>query len=292
MTTHADQIRQEAEASKEAFFASLPPQVRLNTDLSENLKHHLLENSPKKAAYTLARCIEAKVWEGVAVLPGAGRHAKVNRYETPVQWMRGYLDVEPDELMQLLLGLQPDPKVAAGAALSLVAVVRETEPTMFRSLHDRWKRRLEAKADAENGEWTVACRQFDKATANPHGGDRTQGQDTAGRTLPSTRAGEGSTDAVARRLEKYLDDPKACNEKGTTQKRVRDAYDLFLKGRKQYRTLDAVKQKSGLWGETVREARCQVSVNTTAERLGQWLLKRWPKDRVQALTRYLMEHST
>ena len=288
MNTHADLIRQEANASKEAFFASLPPQVRINTDLSEDLKHHLLENSPKKAAYTLARCIEAKVWECVAVLPGAGRHAKVNRYETPVQWMRSYLDVEPDELMQLLLGLQPDPKVAASAALGLVAVVRGTEPTMFEALKSRWKQLLEAKADAENGDWTVAVRSFDQTTANPVG---KPANCTAGRTV-STRAAEGSTDAVARRLEKFLDDPQACKEKGTTQKRVQEAYDLFLTRKAKNSTLDTIKKASGLWGETVREIRCQISTSTTTNRLGQWLLKHWPKDRVQALTRYLMEHST
>ena len=291
MMTHAEQIQREAEARKESFFSALPPQIRLNTDLSESLKSHLLENSPKKAAYTLARCIEAKAWDGVAVLPGAGRHAGVNHYQTPVPWMRDYLGVEPDELMQLLLGLQPDPKVAADAAMSLVAVVQETEPTMFGRLRGRWKNRLEAKAAAENGNWTVACRRFDSATANPHGGDRRSDQSGAGATL-KTRAETGAADGVARRLEKYLDDPDACKEKGTTQKQVQDAYDSFLKGKRHYKTLDAVKRKSGLWGETVREPRCQVSVGTTPERLGQWLLKHWPKDRVQALTRYLMEHST
>ena len=94
---------------------------------------------------------------------------------------------------------------------------------------------------------------------------------------------------MARRLEKHLGDPEACKAKGTTPERVQEAYDLFLTERKQH-SLDSIKQQSGLWGETVREARSQVSTTTTAERLGQWLLKHWPKERLQALTRYLMEN--
>jgi hypothetical protein len=83
-----------------------------------------------------------------------------------------------------------------GVLVALVAVVRDTEPTMFRALKDRWEQRLKAKADAENGEWTVACRRFDQVTANPHGGARTKEQDGAGPTS-STRTENGSTDAVA-----------------------------------------------------------------------------------------------
>jgi hypothetical protein len=73
--------------------------------------------------------------------------------------------------------------------------------------------------------------------------------------------------------------------------KAQEAYDLFLRGPKHYGTLDKVKELSGLYGTAVRDERSQVSSSTTAERLGQWLIKHWPKERLQALVRYLMEYS-
>lgn len=298
MATAAEQIQQETSERREAFLSSLPPEVRLNTDLSDGLKRHLLENSPKQVAYSMARCIEARAWEAVA-LNLATRHQKVVSF-TPVQWMQEYLNHSPDEIMRIIAGYQPDPQIAANAAVELIAVVREDSEAAFRSLlTDKpddgsghilpgWTTLLNEKARVENGPWTVAAASLDRAVKQPRGkGTATKVKSVAGNAL-TTKVQSQSTTAVRRRLEAALENPQLT---APAKAKVQAAYDLFLTGPKHYKSLDHVKAMSGLYGEVVREARSQVSTTTTAERLGQWLLEHWPKDRLQALTRYLMEHS-
>lgn len=214
---------------RDQWLRTLPQEVRLNTDLTQQLCEALTDNAPARIASLLATCIRSRAWEAIAEF--SDRDPKVVAYE-PLQWCRQCLHQEPDELMRVVASPLPEPEVGAGAAIELIHLVKEYEPTTFRVLLDpddprNWRALLKGNEKREGGPWIQAAAELDRETKQEHGGDRSK---VAARHLEVTRADVGTRDGIRRRLEKYAADPTACKEKGTTTKRVKQALRNFLAG--------------------------------------------------------------
>ena len=217
---------------RDEWLGTLPAEIRLNTDLTDQLCGALSDNAPARIASLLATCIRSQTWEAVAEF--SDTDPKVVAYG-PLQWCRQCLHHEPDELMRVVASPLPDPEVGAGAAIALIHLVKEYEPNTFSLLLDKedprnWRALLKSNEQREGGPWIDAAAELDRKTVrepgdNQHGGN-------GGPPLPKgvTRAESGTRDNIRRRLEKYVDDPAACKEKGTTVKRVRQALRGFLAG--------------------------------------------------------------
>lgn len=212
---------------RDQWLRTLPHEVRLNTDLTQQLCEALTDNAPARIASLLATCIRSRAWEAIAEF--SDLDPKVVAYE-PLQWCRQCLHQEPDELMRVVASPLPEPEVGAGAAIELIHLVKQYEPTTFRLLLDpedprNWKALLKGNEKREGGPWIEAAAELDRETKREEGRPTTamahSGYD---RPAPGTR------DSIRRRLEKYAGDPAACKEKGTTTKRVKQALRNFLAG--------------------------------------------------------------
>jgi len=216
---------------RDQWLRTLPQEVRLNTDLTQQLCVALTDNSPAKIASLLATCIRSRAWEAIAEFND--RDPKVVAYE-PLQWCRQCLHQEPDELMRVVASPLPEPEVGAGAAIELIHLVKQHEPTTFRVLLDpedprNWRALLKGNEKREGGPWVEAAAALDRETKRQAGDNQHGGH--GGPPLPGiTRAEASSRDGIRRRLEKYAADPAACKEKGTTLKRVKQALRDFLAG--------------------------------------------------------------
>jgi hypothetical protein len=224
----ASDIEQAKTERREAWLRTLPQEVRLNTDLTQQLCVALTDNSPAKIASLLATCIRSQAWEAIAEFND--RDPKVVAYE-PLQWCRQCLHQEPDELMRVVASPLPEPEVGAGAAIELIHLVKQYEPTTFRVLLDpedprNWRALLKGNEKREGGPWVEAAAELDRELKLGQGKrtDLVPGQHEV------VRAAEGSRDGIRRRLEKYADNAEACKEKGTTVKRVKQALRDFLAG--------------------------------------------------------------
>lgn len=224
----ASDIEQAKAERRETWLRTLPQEVRLNTDLTQQLCVALTDNSPAKIASLLATCIRSRAWEAIAEF--SDRDPKVVAYE-PLQWCRQCLHQEPDELMRVVASPLPEPEVGAGAAIELIHLVKQYEPTTFRVLLDpedprNWRALLKGNEKREGGPWVEAAAELDRET-RPGQGKRT---DLQVGHLEVATANQGTRDNIRRRLEKYAGDPAACSEKGTTVKRVKQALRDFLAG--------------------------------------------------------------
>jgi len=223
----ASDIEQAKAERRETWLRTLPQEVRLNTDLTQQLCVALTDNSPAKIASLLATCIRSRAWEAIAEF--RDRDPKVVAYE-PLQWCRQCLHQEPDELMRVVASPLPEPEVGAGAAIELIHLVKKYEPTTFRVLLDpedprNWRALLKGNEKREGGPWVEAAAELDRETKREAGRPETvAAHHNYARPLASTR------DGIRRRLEKYAGDPAACSEKGTTTKRVKQALRDFLAG--------------------------------------------------------------
>jgi hypothetical protein len=216
---------------RDLWLRSLPQEVRLNTDLTQQLCAALADNSPAKIASLLATCIRSRAWEAIAEF--SDRDPKVEAYG-PLQWCRQCLHKEPDELMCLVASPLPEPEIGAGAAIELIHLVKQYEPTTFRLLLDpddprNWRALLKSNEKREGGPWVEAAAELDRETKRDEG--RPKKNDGGPPRFPDvTRAESGTRDNIRRRLEKYADNAEACKEKGTTTKRVKQALRNFLAG--------------------------------------------------------------
>lgn len=216
---------------RDQWLRTLPQEVRLNTDLTQQLCVALTDNSPAKIASLLATCIRSRAWEAIAEFND--RDPKVVAYE-PLQWCRQCLHQEPDELMRVVASPLPEPEVGAGAAIELIHLVKQHEPTTFRVLLDpedprNWRALLKGNEKREGGPWVEAAAELDRETKQEHGTNRFTRNPGPG-SLEVIPVKEGTRDGIRRRLEKYEADPAACKEKGTTVKRVKQALRDFLAG--------------------------------------------------------------
>lgn len=215
---------------RDAWMRTLPQEVRLNTDLTQELCEALTDNSPARIASLLATCINSRAWEAIAEF--SDREPRVISYE-PLQWFRQCLHHEPDELMRVVASPLPNPEVGAGAAIQLVRLVKECEPTTFQVLLDpsdprNWRALLKANEQREGGPWIEAAAELDRETKRDEGRPK---KNDAGPASFFTHAPHGTRENIRRRLEKYAHDPEACLAKGTTQERVKQALRQFLAGR-------------------------------------------------------------
>lgn len=213
---------------RDEWLSTLQAEIRLNTDLTDQLCGALSDNAPARIASLLATCIRSEAWEAVAEF--SDTDPKVVAYE-PLQWCRQCLHHEPDELMRVVASPLPDPEVGAGAAIALIHLVKEYEPNTFSLLLDKedprnWRALLKSNEQREGGPWVEAAAELDRET-RPGQGKRTDLLPGRGEVV---QAKEGTRDGIRRRLEKYANDPAACKEKGTTVKRVRQALRGFLAG--------------------------------------------------------------
>lgn len=267
--------QQQAQETRAQFFADLPQEIRLNTELTEKLKSHYLTNSPKQVAMTLVSCIQGRVWEGIAYMAGAQRHQEVRSY-TPLQWMRECIGVEPDELMRTVAGDLADPEEAASAAKTLTELVKTEEPQTFRRyLADvelprgiklpGWRRLLQEKAKIPGGPWVEAQAALDREVQQPVGTNRFTSSSTGGPPVLS-HPERGTRDNIRRRLEKYAADPAACAERGTKPEQVEEALSLFLRGQLN---AAAAERHAGLAKPRNQAARLRMggTVNDIAMRL-------------------------
>jgi|GEM_PF-4843262 len=216
---------------REAWLGTLPQEIRLNTDLTQQLCEALTDNAPARIASLLATCIRSRAWEAIAEF--SDREPKVVAYE-PLQWCRQCLHQEPDELMRVVASPLPEPEVGAGAAIELIHLVKQYEPSTFSLLLDKddprnWRALLKGNEKREGGPWVQAAAELDRETKREVGSNQYGG--SAGPAFPdATRASEGSRDGIRRRLEKYATDPAACKEKGTTTAKAKKALRDFLAG--------------------------------------------------------------
>lgn len=213
---------------RDQWLQTLPQEIRLNTDLTQQLCEALTDNAPARIASLLATCIRSRSWEAIAEF--SDREPKVVAYE-PLQWCRQCLHQEPDELMRVVASPLPEPEVGAGAAIELIHLVKQYEPTTFSVLLDpeyprNWRALLKGNEKREGGPWIKAAAELDRKT-RPGQGKRTDLFPGRGEVV---QAKEGTRDGIRRRLEKYAKDPAACKEKGTTTKRVKQALRNFVAG--------------------------------------------------------------
>jgi hypothetical protein len=224
----ASDIEQAKAERRETWLRTLPQEVRLNTDLTQQLCVALTDNAPAKIASLLATCIRSRAWEAIAEF--SDRDPKVVAYE-PLQWCRQCLHHEPDELMRVVASPLPEPEVGAGAAIELIHLVKQYEPTTFRVLLDpedprNWRALLKGNEKREGGPWVEAAAELDRETKREAG----MPEKTEVAHLHLEKPSQGTRDNIRRRLEKYAGDPAACSEKGTTAKRVKQALRDFLAG--------------------------------------------------------------
>ncbi len=160
----ASDIEQAKTERRQTWLRTLPQEVRLNTDLTQQLCVALTDNSPAKIASLLATCIRSRAWEAIAEFND--RDPKVVAYE-PLQWCRQCLHHEPDQLMHVVASPLPEPEVGAGAAIELIHLVKQYEPTTFRVLLDpedprNWRALLKSNEKREGGPWVEAAAELDR----------------------------------------------------------------------------------------------------------------------------------
>jgi len=224
----ASEIELQKTERRQAWLNTLDQEIRLKTDLTQQLCEALTDNAPARIASLLATCIRSRAWEAIAEY--SDREPRVVAYE-PLQWCRQCLHHEPDELMRVVASPLPEPEIGAGAAIELIHLVKQYEPSTFSLLLDKedprnWRALLKDNEKREGGPWIDAAAELDRET-KPGQGKRT---DLVGGPHQVARAESGTRDNIRRRLEKYAKDPAACKEKGTTTKKVKQALRNFLAG--------------------------------------------------------------
>lgn len=254
---------------RNAWLRTLPQEVRLNTELTNDLCKALGDIAPARVASLLATCIKSRAWEAIAEYRDTG--SSVVSY-SPLQWCRECLRHEPDQLMRIVASPLPNPELGAKAAIELVKMVKEYEPFTLNTLIDpqdprNWRALLKANEQREGGPWIEAAAELDRETKREAGDNQYRGR--TGPALPegATRAPEGTRDGIRRRLEKYAKDPEACLAKGTTQERVKKSLRDFLAGSPAQQCL----RESGL-ASSNQEKGSRIRINGSAIDIAQRII--------------------
>lgn len=250
---------------RNAWLRTLPQEVRLNTELTNDLCKALGDIAPARVASLLATCIKSRAWEAIAEYRDTG--SSVVSY-SPLQWCRECLQHEPDQLMRIVASPLPNPELGARAAIELVKMVKEYEPFTLNVLVDpqdprNWRALLKANEQREGGPWIEAAAELDRDEPR-----------TAGRPSKNVVAHHnydrplaGTRDGIRRRLEKYAKDPEACLAKGTTQERVKKSLRDFLAGSPAQQCL----RESGL-ASSNQEKGSRIRINGSAIDIAQRII--------------------
>ena len=113
--------------SSEDWFRSQPANIKANTIASQLLHQAIIAKNPNEISDALIKCIEQKVWEGMAYMASVPSKRKLISY-TPIEWLRQEICIEPDTLMRLIAGVMPDPELTSNASLELINQVAIEEP--------------------------------------------------------------------------------------------------------------------------------------------------------------------
>lgn len=273
---------------RDEWLRTLPQEVRLNTDLTQQLCEALTDNSPARIASLLATCLRSHSWEAIAEF--SDKEPRVVTYE-PLQWCRQCLHHEPDQLMRVVASPLPEPEVGAGAAIELIHLVKQYEPSTFCLLLDpadprNWRALLKGNEKREGGPWVEAAAELDRETKRETGGDR-RSKDFKASGARFEKPTTGSRDGVRRRLEKYAGDPAACKEKGTTTKRVKQALRNFLAGH----PAQVCAREAGLTTPS-RAKGARFSINCPAHEVARRLIKSLGENEAAAVAAAITQQLT
>lgn len=259
MTTKHEQAARDA---AEEWLRSLPPEIRAHTVSTQSLKEHWITNSPKQLAITFVDCVKQKAWDGIAYMPSVESKREVRHY-TPLQWMRECIGAEPDELMRTVAGHLPNAEEASAAAITMIELLKEEEPSTLRELcvdyqHGEsnmlgWNSLFKMLQEADPI-WGEAQAQLQQAVKNERGNDGERSADgtfakSAHRaekdpTVASHGKPKDRKSRLIRTLTNLKDNPDACKKKGTTPEKVSTALTRLVRGITP--SVEAAKREAGI----------------------------------------------
>ena len=94
------EMEKRAKQQREDFIESQSSAVQLATRLTEELAHHVSNNSPAMVAHYLATAMKNRAWEGVVKMNRMGEFEVIS-YPNALDWIRAHLFMEPDEIMRV-----------------------------------------------------------------------------------------------------------------------------------------------------------------------------------------------
>ena len=159
---------------KREWLETQSDQVRLNTVLVDRLARCLSDKTPEQVARHLANCMKNRVWEQGHWDIAVSGQFYAHTYENGMEFIRERLKVQPAELMNMIIGVAPDPVESATAAIELVHEVKASEPETFALMLDpdnpkNWRELLATNERREGGPWIEAAAELDRAITTKPG---------------------------------------------------------------------------------------------------------------------------
>lgn len=292
------QLETTAAEAAEEWLNSLPAKVRARTISTQILKEHLIADSPRQVAISLANCIEQKAWEGIAYMPSVESKREVRQY-TPVQWIRECLGVEPDELFRVLAGQQIPVENTAPAAAGMVKIMAAEEPETLRALCADFKVGSGTMLGWNNlikqcgwGEAQAELQEAVKKSAGRPSGSSKTAKNNASHcdaiSDPSLAENRKPTDRksrMIRTLQRLANDSNACKERGTTKTQVVEALNGLVRG--VIPTVAAAERAAGL-AKTAKSAPA-ISVAGTPATFAKRLITKIGADNARAIANAVLE---
>ena len=261
--------------SADDWFRSQPANIKANTILSQLLHQAIITKNPNEISDALIKCIEQKVWEGMAYMASVPSKRKLVSF-TAIEWLRQEISIEPDTLMRIISGVIPDPDLTSNASIKLIELVAKEEPkTLLMLSNNYWhysnNYMLGWLEIFEN------LQKFDVSwlkvslVLNEKIDDIYKWQDDVNNL--SSRNNDLASDNVSklvRTLSQLIDDPVKCEAKGTNIIKVNNALDRLLRGITT--SVEKAKREAGL--EKSKKTNCGYSITGKPKNVAGRIIKR------------------
>lgn len=246
------------------WLSTLPREIQIKTLSTQILKEHWLTKNSSALSSALVDCFKQKAWEKVAYMPSVKSKREVKEYKRAVEWIRDCLKIEPDELMRVITGHQTSARSASEAVTFLVEIIAKEEPGSLKELCDDfsfgkskmigWEKLLGIMKEIDP-EWQKAHERLKELmkenNSNINKGfnfkqnnlfeisNATNNEKNKRNYLPKDKRSR-----LIRSLENLKNKPLACKSRGTTQERVSDTLNRFLRG--LIPSVEIAKKEAGL----------------------------------------------
>ena len=261
--------------SSEDWFRSQPANIKANTIASQLLHQAIIAKNPNEISDALIKCIEQKVWEGMAYMASVPSKRKLVSF-TAIEWLRQEISIEPDTLMRIISGVIPDPDLTSNASIKLIELVAKEEPkTLLMLSNNYWhysnNYMLGWLEIFEN------LQKFDVSwlkvslVLNEKIDDIYKWQDDVNNL--SSRNNDLASDNVSklvRTLSQLIDDPVKCEAKGTNIIKVNNALDRLLRGITT--SVEKAKREAGL--EKSKKTNCGYSITGKPKNVAGRIIRR------------------
>ena len=261
--------------SSEDWFRSQPANIKANTIASQLLHQAIIAKNPNEISDALIKCIEQKVWEGMAYMASVPSKRKLISY-TPIEWLRQEICIEPDTLMRLIAGVMPDPELTSNASIELINLVAKEEPKTLVILSNNywhysnnymlgWLEIFENLEKFDTSWLKVSLVLNEKIDSIYQGPD-----DAKNRSSKNNDLASDSISKLVRTLSQLIDDPAKCEAKGTNTFKVSNALDRLLRGI----TISAEKAKREAGLEKSKKTNCGYSITGKPKNVAGRIIRR------------------